>query len=131
MSYSDRREVSALVGKTLVEIIGMTVDSDEVVFVCADGERFKMSHYQDCCEHVRLVDVIGSPLPDLLGSPLVLAEESTSDQDPEDSTLKGCDDSFTWTFYRFATAKGHVDLRWLGESNGYYSEGVDFEKVTA
>ena len=61
-----------------------------------------------------------------------MAEEASSyNENPIEVAGKEMyhDDSFTWTFYKLATIKGYVTIRWYGTSNGYYSEEVDFEKV--
>ena len=81
-------------------------------------------HGQDCCESVRIGDIVGD-LNDLLFSPILRAEETTDGYNvaPENA------DSYTWTFYTFTTRKGTVTVKWLGESNGYYSEGVDFRVI--
>jgi hypothetical protein len=77
---------------------------------------------------VSIEDICGD-LQDLVGSTITQAEESMSDENPEGLKVPEYQDSFTWTFYRFATAKGSVVIRWYGESNGYYSESVSFEKA--
>jgi hypothetical protein len=89
-----------------------------------DKEVFTFLHYQDCCESVSIEDIVGD-LSDLVGEPLLIAEE-VSGETPADFD-KDYHESVTWTFYKFATRKGYVDVRWLGESNGYYSESVDLE----
>jgi len=95
----------------------------EMAFFADDGRVFRFLHHQDCCENVNIEDIAGD-LDDLVGSPLVLAEVVSN----EDNSERGYnDDSHTWTFYKFSTIKGSVTVRWLGESNGYYSESVDFE----
>ena len=115
-------EVSDLVGLTITEIEGGQPSDETMVMVASDGRRFKFYHDQDCCESVDINEVIGD-LSDLIGTPLLEAEESISEERDFDQSLY---DSFTWTFYRFATIKGSVTVRWLGASNGYYSERVDF-----
>ena len=117
--------VDALLGKTLVGIDRQ--DDRELIFKTSEGETFRMYHDQDCCEIVYLQDIEGD-LEDLVGSEILLAEEISGDT-PADFKFEYQPDSYTWTFYKFATNKGHVTLRWLGESNGYYSESVTFEKV--
>ncbi len=110
-------------------------------FIMDDGRTFLMYHQQDCCEYVYIEDICGD-LDDLLFHPLLEAEE-VSFVDPKDlpeseqmwmtlqsQTFEGRDDSNTWTFYKFATIKGNVTIRWNGSSNGYYSESVDFEEIT-
>ena len=110
--------VEVLQGEIL-EAVEVNEDRDEIVFRTADGESFLMYHDQDCCERVRLEDVCGD-LDDLIGTVLVSVEESTNREDDPPEYAE----SFTWTFYKFRTNKGDVTLRWLGESNGYYSESV-------
>jgi hypothetical protein len=111
--------VEVLMGKVLTKI--EKINDDELFFHTTDGDVYKMYHYQDCCEWVRIEEIIGD-IDDLIGSPITMAEEITEESD------EGYDHQ-TWTFYKFATNKGYVTLRWLGESNGYYSESVDFKKL--
>jgi hypothetical protein len=114
-------EVTVLKGKTLASVSG-GVGEDSIEFRTTDGETYLMYHEQDCCESVSVQDIVGD-LQDLVGSPMLQAEE-VSGVTPVDFD-EGDHESVTWTFYKFATRKGYVDVRWLGESNGYYSEGVD------
>ena len=120
--------IKELIGKTIVSIVGMEKGSEEITFTTLDGKQYKMYHEQDCCENVTIDDVCGDVM-DLIGSPLLLAEERTSEENPPDFKDVECQESFTWTFYHFATINGYLDLRWYGESNGYYSESVDFKEI--
>lgn len=138
MKYS---EISTLLGKTLKEV---SQTNDEIIFTLEDDTQYKMFHSQDCCESVSIDDIEGD-LQDLVGSPITQAE-SVSNEDFEkqwensftekteygDKKTKDggyYPESHTWTFYKLATIKGYVTIRWFGESNGYYSESVDFCKV--
>lgn len=98
-------------------------DGEAIVFRCDDGDLFAMGYMPDCCASC-VIESVNGDLCDLVGAPIVLAEESNSEP-PGWVEPEHCD-SFTWTFYRLATRKGHVDVRWFGESNGYYSESVTF-----
>lgn len=129
----------SLLGKTLVSVVN---SEEEVKFVTDDGDIYVQYHDQDCCETVSVDDVIGD-LEDLIGSPIIQAEvvsqSGESEYGPSYSNPKivsnwpegievpdYVNDSFTWTFYKLATIKGSVTIRWFGSSNGYYSEEVSF-----
>lgn len=112
-------EIAELIGKTLKSVIA---EDDVVTFIADDGGIYKLLHNQECCERVYLADVIGD-LSDLVGAPVVIAEERSNYGETEYG------DSCKWTFYEIATSKGSVTLRWIGTSNGYYSVSVSFEKI--
>ena len=118
-----------LIGKALISV--EKIDNYEIIFTCEDGKQYKMYHRQDCCEDVYIEDIIGD-LQDLVGSPILKAEEVSNYKPTTTQEIKltqeaeEYDGTCTWTFYKFATIKGYVDIRWFGSSNGYYSESVDF-----
>jgi arsenate reductase-like glutaredoxin family protein len=115
-----------LKGKTLVEIIGQVGD-DSITFIDSAGDSYNLYHEQDCCESVSVEEIVGD-LADLLNSPLIEAEEVSGAEEPKEFKRDYPPESATWTFYKLGTAKGFVTIRWLGESNGYYSESVYFRK---
>lgn len=115
--------IEDLIGKTFSRVYQR--DNEELVFELDDGE-FVFYHDQDCCEQVSINDICGD-LEDLQGFEILRAEESCSAENPEGVEVSEYQESFTWTFYKFATRKGYVDVRWYGESNGYYSESVSIE----
>lgn len=118
-----------LLGKTLVRIqVGK--EKDNILFITDDGEMYTLYHEQSCCESVSIEDICGD-IENLIGSPLLIAEEVTSEENPSDVDIDslGYQESFTWTFYKLATVNGHVTIRWYGSSNGYYSESVEFNKA--
>lgn len=130
-NYNDTydAEFSDLVGKTITEITGKVGD-ETLTSHCVDGSVYQMHYYDDCCASCNLEDVCGD-LKDLIGSPIVKAEENSSNENPADAKPETIEyqDSFTWTFYHLSTVKGTVTLRWYGQSNGYYSESVTFERL--
>ena len=132
--------IEQLLGKTLTAVVKNEAN-DEIIITVDDGTEYKMYHRQDCCEGVSIDDINGD-LNDLVGSPILVAEENSSSEhtpeqlaEKEKKKLEEGDNyydyeySFTWTFYKLATIKGYVDIRWYGSSNGYYSESVDLVKV--
>lgn len=108
------------------QIIAKIEKSDDALTFIASNGKYMMYHERDCCENVYIEDICGD-LNDILYSPILIAEEVTSkDEEPPEA---GYDTSYTWTFYKLATIKGSVTIRWFGTSNGYYSESVDFIKI--
>lgn len=126
-SYESLGFEKTLLGKTLVGmVVSEKEEKDEILFTLNTGEQYVMNHSQDCCESVCVEDITGD-IDDLIGHPLLLVQEvSDTFEDVEHTNSEDDDSSRTWTFYKLATIKGCVTIRWFGTSNGYYSEDVDF-----
>lgn len=119
--------VSDTSNQVLALIIGkIPVRANEDTIEFSDGTRIRFFHEQDCCENVYPQDVNGD-WTDLIGVPLLVAEQRDCDDGPLDNHG---DDCYEWTFYTFRSINGSVDVRWYGESNGYYSTSVDMTLET-
>jgi len=111
-----------LLEETFINIIA---EQDKILFINERGYKYLMFHEQDCCEGVEVDDIVGD-LNDLIGSPILMAQKCISKASHNKEKEY---DSFTWTFYKLATIKGYVDIKWFGSSNGYYSEEVSIKQV--
>lgn len=114
--------IEELKGKTLSLV---EHNSDEAVFTTDDGARYRMYHSQDCCESVTLDKVEGN-LDSILNSPIIEAIERIGHDDPKNEY-----ESVTFSDFALTTEKGTVTFKWIGSSNGYYSESVYFIQIDA
>lgn len=133
MSYYEQNNednLKAMIGQVVTAIEREPSGEDVLLRLrLGDGAAMAFIHRQDCCESVSLDDVEGQD-EDIIGSPITLAEEvSNTPEEPKDKSDADYG-SFTWTFYRLATVKGYMTLKFYGTSNGYYSESVDFVRET-
>lgn len=119
-------DFTTLTGKIISRIDGCEISSERVLFTDVYGTAYHLVHYQGCFEDVRLEEIHGD-VANLVGAPILLAEEIVGETGDKD--FKSYTGSYTWTFYKLSTIRGSVTLRFLGESNGYYSERVTFEEV--
>jgi hypothetical protein len=109
---------SDLVGHFITSIYEDEYYGNDAIYIILDnGEKYALSHKQDCCENVSLEEIDGC-LEDLIGEKILVAYESSQAGDP---TSYG---TSTWTFYNLMTNKGYLNLRFYGTSNGYYSENA-------
>lgn len=90
--------------------------ADMVIFNTVD-RQFVLRHDRNCCEVVAIEDVTGD-LDDLIREPILLAEEVS-----EKGTYNN------WTFYKLATIKGAVTIRWNQEFANYSTEVTLFEII--
>lgn len=114
-------EIKELVGEVLthVDVCG----DDVIMLTTAAGRQIRIYHDQDCCESVSIESTDGDWV-NLYGKVLTEVSEET-----EDASNEGHDDSATRTTLKFVVDGATVINRWLGSSNGYYSESISFAEV--
>lgn len=118
------RLFSELVGKRVTSI-DAKVDQAEAEII-AGNLRVQILHRQDCCESVAINRVLGDPSK-LIGEVVTLAEEDSREPDKFQHDFGSYHDSHTWSSY-YIEAGGHrLEIWFLGESNGYYSESTEVE----
>ena len=115
--------LSELEGEVISTVEGAETGR-ETIITTESGKAIKIYHEQDCCEHVSIED---SEVDDIVGGYCHFAGFVDGETPVNESTNDDYyyEESQTWSFLKIETSKGSIWQRWLGESNGYYSERVD------
>ena len=123
-------DVRDMKGKTIVDIELLPSPDyiEEIIFTCDDFIQYRMFHRQECCEDVYVEDILGN-LNNLKKYPIIMAEVVTEEMTPNEEDLEIVSTYEQWTFYKFATAKGYVTIRWYGASDAYSVE-VELSKTS-
>jgi len=127
--YKNKIDLEEFKGKTFTNI--EYHDDEKITFQEENENVYRMYHRQDCCERVRVEQIRGN-LSEIENEEIIEVEKGTwSNEDPFGAPFDNSDAwaSYTWTAFRFKTNRTETTIWWLGESNGYYYEGVDIAQV--
>jgi hypothetical protein len=116
-----RVKFDVLVGEVL-DAVDIDREKDQILLTTRSGRQFLIYHEQKCCETVEISGQDGS-FDKLIGKPIVEARDNAVDTSEEAA------DSQTTTTLVFRVDDHTVISRWVGDSNGYYSESVDIEEL--
>jgi hypothetical protein len=113
-------EASSLVGEVLTHVDDC---DDEILLTTESGRRIIIKHEQDCCESVHIEGIEGE-WHTLIGKVIVEAKNEIASNDCGE-----CGESCTHTELTFKVDDATVISRWIGSSNGYYSEAVELYEL--
>lgn len=106
-------EFETMIGEVLSSI-DIDTKENQILLTTKSGRIFKFYHEQDCCESVTINGLVVGDIQKLVGG---VIQEITKEESTTDTTLTFKIDEHT------------VISNWIGESNGYYSESVDFQEI--
>ncbi len=113
-----------LTGEVLTHV-DVDDSKNQILLTTESGKTYLLYHPQDCCESVKIEDVDGE-WHTLLGKAI---EQATWEEDSENDPPEYAE-SWTRTTLTFRVSDATVICRWIGESNGYYSEVVYLSDIT-
>jgi hypothetical protein len=122
-----RKQLDNMVGRVVKYI---DIDKEEMKITCEDNSVFTFYHEQDCCENVYIADTVGDPMS-LKGWKLLSVDMDAENESDGWDGFRFDQISRTVTMVKFVTDENTVSVRWIGESNGYYSESVDLKQFLA
>ena len=126
--YDKTVNESEMVGET-VEFVDVDETKNQIVITTQSGRQFRIYHDQYCCEQVEIAESQDGDgqLVTLVGKKIEGVEvELEEDVDPP--PFEDCD-SWTRTKISFRTNSETVISRWIGTSNGYYSESITINEL--
>lgn len=113
-----------LIGKTVIEFEHCTdCDREYIAFKTNEGLFYLYGTTTPYCSNISIESIVGD-LNDLINTPILVSEKATN------LGNKSSCEHFTWTFIKFASIKGYVDIRFYGESSGYYSEDAELHFIS-
>ncbi len=108
------------------QIKKINLESDRIEFILKDKGKLIAHHCQDCCEYVHIEQINGDLINIINKDITSITNEFGFDTPKTVKIPEWPPESITWTSLKIGSELGVVEFLWRGESNGYYSESVDF-----